>query len=304
MPTVRLATFNVENLFARFKFNKGIDPEDAVKGGWTAEQTSFDLATPEAKTITGKAIRETDADILCLQEVENLDALKRFRSQYLGGSREFPFALAIDGNDPRFIDVAVLSKQPIVHARSYAHLREGRSALFSRDCLEVDVLVESERLTLFVQHYKSMMGGRSETRARRMVQVDKTIEIVKDRFGQTPGDHPWVVLGDFNDYMETDAEGSPAIDAIVNWDQVENVVARRPQDDQWTHYFDDRNKYSQLDYLLPSTALAGATAAEPEILRMGLPKRADRYTGPRFDDVGEDNPKASDHCPVIWNLEL
>jgi predicted extracellular nuclease len=304
MPTVRLATFNVENLFARFKFNKGIKPDDAVKGGWTAEQTSFDVASPEAKKITGEAILETDAEILCLQEVENLDALKRFRSEYLGGSPKYPFALAIDGNDPRFIDVAVLSKHPIVHARSYAHLRVGHSALFSRDCLEVDVLVGSDRLTLFVQHYKSMMGGRSETRDRRVVQVNKTMEIVKDRFGGAPGDSPWVVLGDFNDYMETDAEGSPAIDAIVNWNQVENVAARRPQDDQWSHYFDDRNKYSQLDYLLPSTALAGASAAVPEILRMGLPKRATRYTGPRFDNIGEDNPKASDHCPVIWELEL
>ena len=304
MPTARLATFNVENLFARFKFNKGINAQDAIKGGWTAEQTSFDLASPEAKTITGKAILETEADIICLQEVENLDALKRFRTRYLGGSKAYRFALEIDGNDPRFIDVAVLSKHPIVHARSYAHLREGRSALFSRDCLEVDVLVDSEPLTLFVQHYKSMMGGRSETRARRVVQVNKTMEIVKDRFGQTPGDDRWVVLGDSNDYMETDAEGTPAIDTIVNWDQVENVVARRPTDDQWTHYFDDRNKYSQLDYVLPSTALAGASAAEPQILRMGLPKRATRYTGPRFDDVGEDHPKASDHCPVIWELEL
>ncbi len=304
MPTVRLATFNVENLFARFKFNRGIDPEEAVKQGWTAEQTSFDLASPEAKRITGQAIKATEADIICLQEVENLDALKRFRNVHAGGTKLYEFALSIDGNDPRFIDVAVLSKYPIVHARSYANLRKGRSALFSRDCLEIDVLIGSETLTLFVQHYKSMMGGRSRTRQRRVVQVEKTMEIIKERFGKTPGKHPWVVLGDFNDYMETDNEGKPAIEAIVDWNQVENVVARRPQDDQWTHYFDDRDKYSQLDYLLPSTALAEASTAVPDILRKGLPKRAKRYTGERFKDVGEDNPKASDHCPVIWDLEL
>lgn len=107
--------------------------------------------------------------MIALQEVENLDTLKRFRSEYLGGSRGYPFALAIDGNDPRLIDVAVLSKHPIVHARSYAHLREGSSALFSRDCLEVDVLVDRKRLTLFVQQYKSMMGG-----ARRRAHVARS----------------------------------------------------------------------------------------------------------------------------------
>jgi endonuclease/exonuclease/phosphatase family metal-dependent hydrolase len=186
MTEVRLATFNVENLFARFKFEQGIDPKQAVKDGWTAEETVFRTASPEAKKITGQAIKATQADILCLQEVENLDALKRFRNEFVGGSKAYEFALSIDGNDPRFIDVAVLSKYPIVHARSYAHLRQGNTALFSRDCLEVDVLIGSETLTLFVQHYKSMMGGRKKTRARRAVQVRKTKQIIRDRFGAKP----------------------------------------------------------------------------------------------------------------------
>jgi endonuclease/exonuclease/phosphatase family metal-dependent hydrolase len=304
MATVRLATFNVENLFARFKFDKNIDPAQAIKDGWTAEQTSFDLASDDSKRITGQAIRATKADIVCLQEVENLEALKRFRNMHAGGSKLFPWALSIEGNDPRFIDVGVLSKHPIVHARSYAHLREGRSSLFSRDCLEIDVLVGSKTLTLFVQHYKSMMGGRKRTRPRRVLQVNKTIEIIKDRFGAKPGNKPWVVLGDFNDYMQTDQEGTPAIDTIVNWDQVENVVARMPAAEQWSHFYKDRNKYSQLDYLLPSKSLAKASDAVPEILRNGLPLRATAYAGPRFEGVGQDSPKASDHCPVIWELQI
>jgi len=304
MTEIRLATFNVENLFARFKFEQGIDPEKAFKDGWTAEETMFRTASPEAKKITGQAIKATGADILCLQEVENLDALKRFRNEFVGGSKAYEFALSIDGNDPRFIDVAVLSKYPIVHTRSYAHLRRGNAALFSRDCLEVDVLIGSKTLTLFVQHYKSMMGGRKKTRARRAVQVRKTKQIVRDRFGAKPGNGSWVVLGDFNDYMQTDKEGSPAIRPIVNWDQVENVVKRLPKAERWTHYYDDRDKYTQLDYLLPSKSLAKASPSPPEIMRKGLPFRAKAYTGPRFEGVGDDNPKASDHCPVIATLTI
>lgn len=210
MAEVRVATFNIENLFARFRFNAGIDPEKAVKDGWNAEETAFDIASPDAKRITAAAIKQTQADVLCCQEVENLDTLKRFRSRHLGGSKIWPYALAIDGNDPRLIDVAVLSKFPIIHARSYAHERLGNSALFSRDCLEIDVLVGKKTLTLFVQHYKSMMGGRANTRARRVVQVERTVEIIKERFGkQSPGSHPWAVLGDFNDYMQTDERARP-----------------------------------------------------------------------------------------------
>src|SRR5215216_7258721 len=157
---IRLATFNVENLFARFKFKQKIDPSKAVEDGWNVNETAFSFMSPEAKRITGQAIKATRADIICLQEVENLDTLKKFRSDYLGGRKAYPYALSIDGNDPRLIDVAVLSRHSVVHARSYAFLRHRNSALFSRDCLEVDVLIGSKRLTLFVQHYKSIMGGR------------------------------------------------------------------------------------------------------------------------------------------------
>jgi endonuclease/exonuclease/phosphatase family metal-dependent hydrolase len=306
MPEVRVATFNVENLFARFKFDKGIDPEQAVEDGWNAEETAFDIMRPDEKRISGGAIKAAEADIVCLQEVENLDTLKRFRSDYLGGGGKtgYPYALAIDGNDPRLIDVAVLSKHPIVHARSYAQLRTGSTYLFSRDCLEVDVLVGKKPLTLFVQHYKSMMGGRAKTRARRVVQTDATIEIINDRFGNKPGGQPFVVLGDFNDYMQTDDEGEPAIGALVEWDQVENVVERLPVEDQWTHYYDDRDKYTQLDYLLPSASLAESSPALPEIVRVGMPRRAKRYTGKRLPGVGDNKPKASDHCAVVATLNL
>ena len=176
--------------------------------------------------------------------------MKRFRSQFLGTRAGYTYALSLDGNDPRLIDVAVISRHPIVHVRSYAHLRHGRAALFSRDCLEVDVLVGRKRLTLFVQHFKSIMGGRQETAKRREVQVDAVLDIVKDRFGRSAGREPFVVLGDFNDYMQKDDEGSPSIGGLVNWRQVENVVGRLSKDEQWTHYFARRKKYTQLDYLL------------------------------------------------------
>jgi endonuclease/exonuclease/phosphatase family metal-dependent hydrolase len=305
MSDVRVGTFNVENLFARFKFREGIRPEDAVEDGWNALQLAFDLMSPESKAITGSAIERADADVLCLQEVETLDTLRRFRSKFLGGPRRYPYALVIDGNDRnRLIDVAILSKHRIVHARSYAHVRDDVGEVFSRDCLEADVEVTGKRLTVFVQHFKSMVGGRAATHAKRLRQVQATMEIVEDRFGPNAGEHPFVVLGDFNDYMETDAQGKPAIGDLVEWDQVENVVARLPSDERWTHYYDGRGEYKQLDYLLPSQTLAQASAGAPEIVRVGLPTRADRYTGERIDGVGFREPKASDHCPVVMTIQL
>lgn len=70
MAWIRIATFNCENLFARFEFNKDVDPEAAVRDGWDANRAHFSVLNDDAKRITAQAIKETKADILALQEVE------------------------------------------------------------------------------------------------------------------------------------------------------------------------------------------------------------------------------------------
>jgi hypothetical protein len=72
----------------------------------------------------------------------------------------YPYALPIDGNDKRLIDVAVPPKHPIVSARSHQELCQGRSYIFSRDCLELQIDVDGSPLYLFVNHLKSMLGIR------------------------------------------------------------------------------------------------------------------------------------------------
>jgi endonuclease/exonuclease/phosphatase family metal-dependent hydrolase len=305
MPKVRVATFNCENLFARYRFRDSADPEGAVRDGWLPDQTRFDLYNNDSKRITGHAIEATNADVVALQEIEGVDSLKRFRSRHIdGGRRAYPHLALIDGNDPRLIDVAVMSKYPITRIRTYQHRRKSprsRSYIFSRDCLEVDVEVDGQTLTLFVQHYKSMIGGRARTRPRRQDQVAETRAIIERRFGAAnTGDHPWIVLGDFNDYMEP----GTSLGNLVNWDQVEDVIHRLPQAERWTHYWAGGDEYHQLDYLLLSRSLARTSTAMPEIIRKGLPKRATRYSGSHFRGVGDNTPKASDHCPVVVEVEL
>lgn len=305
MPNIRVATFNCENLFARFKFRSNIDPDNAVTDGWLVNQARFDINDRDAKRITGNAIEETDADVIALQEVEGLDTLKTFRSRHInGGTRAYPYAALIDGNDPRRIDVAVLSRYPISRIRTHQHLKEtprSRKYIFSRDCLEVDVDVGSKTLTLFVQHYKSMMGGRDETRQRRLEQVKETRKIIERRFGRrNTGDHAWIVLGDFNDYMDSNT----SLSRLVSWNQVEDVIGRLPEDDRWTHYWSRGNEYHQIDYILLSRTLANASTGVPKIIRKGMPRRAGRYTGRRFQGVGQASPKASDHCPVVMTVSV
>ncbi len=318
MDSIKVATFNVENLFARFQFRRNIkDPEKMLRDGWTVNHIYFNIYKEKDKAITGETIQALDADVIALQEVENLDTLRKFRTDYLGGRKSYPYAIVIDGNDPRRIDVAILSRYPLTNIQTHSHLWSTELSwyLFSRDCLVADVQGPgSFTFTLFVSHFKSMIdkddpdNGRQNTRNKRVIQSRAVKQIVTARFGPEAGSQPFVVLGDFNDYMETDNQGEPGISDLVEWDAVVNVVDRLPEDERWTHYFKGGGAldpaYRQLDYLLLSRSLAERNPHPPHIERRGLPKRAAKYAAERFPGVGQNAPKASDHCPVVMELQF
>ena len=313
---VRIATFNVENLFSRYRFAQGVDPQQAAATGFTSEALRHRIACPEEKHLTGQLITLLGADILALQEVEGMATLKRFRDLYLGGRTAYPHVLALEGNDTRGIEVGLLSRHAIVHVRSWQHLwdQEADLPLFSRDCLEVDVQVpQLGVITLFINHFKSMRddsgdGGRARTRAVRVRQCQAVIDIVRARFGPHPGQYPWAILGDFNDYLAHDEQGRSGIEELVLWPELQNVVARLPADERWTHFFRGRADrglaptYQQLDYLLLSQRLARLNPLPPHIERRGQPGRASRHSGSRLEGVGLDRPKASDHCPIAMDF--
>ncbi len=356
---VRVANYNVANLFTRWRFNNLVAPElgetvdhlqrqgfvykisakqrelinDLIEaktseaGGeleprdrQRLENAAYrEVLGPEEKRLTGKQIRELDADILCLQEVENLPTLKAFRSEYLPRGR-YVHALVIDGNDPRGIDVAILSRWPIVHIRSHQAL-EGPSELddansdperiFARDCLEATVEGPAgKRLTLFVNHFKSMIRTRFETRSARMRQARAVRAIAAAHDGC------WLVCGDLNDHRDETTERVPLFDAngrprrgpdnkvlreerttgcgildLLDWDEVTDVLDWLPdQTERWTH--DYRSQRHQLDYMLLNSELAAAShGALPEVPRTGIVA----------DDEGK---RASDHCPIAIDLTL
>jgi endonuclease/exonuclease/phosphatase family metal-dependent hydrolase len=312
---VAIGTFNAENLFARYKFAAGFAP---TLDGFTVNDLAFDLVDETAKQITAKAIKRADVDVLAVQEVESLPVLDRFNSRYLGasGDRRYNHRVLIDGNDPRAIDVAVIARAPfpITAVRSHRDRRRDDAPavkVFSRDCLEVDIEVPTQgaakKFTLFVNHFKSMMGGREETADRRQEQVEAVLAIVKARFGDDL-DGDFAVVGDFNDHAGRYESGrANPLGALVDHPGLVNAVAELADGDgSWTHFYAREDAYTQLDYVLVSRRVWEAAdkgrQMQLRIVRDGMPFRAARYTGDRFDGVGEDNPKASDHCPVVVDI--
>ena len=222
--TVRVATFNAENLFARYRFREGREPLAA--SGFGINDLAFDIYDETEKRITARAIREVNADILCLQEVENIHVLERFTSSWLGGMG-YRHRMLIDSHDPRFIDVAVLSRFPFTRVHTHRDERNAANTawLFSRDCLEVDVTVEGKTLSLYVNHFKSMMEGRAATKARRQEQATAVAAIVDRYWKDQQYQGNFIVLGDLNDYRGT----GTALTSLLTHRGLVNVVDRLPQ---------------------------------------------------------------------------
>lgn len=316
MPSLKIMTFNVENLLARFRFREWekrrlatlpvieseVDRANLILNYWN-------ILHDETRSFTALTIKEGAPEVICLQEVENMHALRTFHDNYLRriSGHDYNYMILIDANDPRGIDVAVLSRYRIVSAATHQNKLKGGQRIFRRDCLEVHVKKQNKTLPIFVCHFKSMSGGRNATKKIREAEAQAVREIIEESFGD-PSKSDWVVVGDLNDYTERDGkpDKNHALDALFKNNFSVDLVKKNIKNvlDRWTHYYPGEDSYSQLDYILLSPSLYKKNnKVKPKIIRKGQPFRANRYAGERWPRVGYDRPKASDHCPVGVTLK-
>jgi endonuclease/exonuclease/phosphatase family metal-dependent hydrolase len=318
-------TFNVENLLQRFRFrdfekNRLVSLMEAETEDERSDliRTYWNILNDENRVFTALAIEKANPDVVCMQEVENDRVMKFFAHRYIDkvykkNRDPFTYKRLIEGNDPRGIDVSVMSRYKI---ESISSNRERRGIvpypngakedeIFRRDCLEVNIKKNNQILPIFVCHFKSMSGGRDTTKPIREVEAQEVKKIIEEKFSN-PANEDWIIVGDLNDYTETDGvvddnhslkallDNGFAIDIVKN---IDNPL------DRWTHYYPSDDSYHQIDYILLSPSLASKNPGiVPEILRIGQPYRAERYTGERLPRIGFQRPKASDHCPVVADI--
>ena len=173
---VSIGTFNLNNLFSRFNFTADLSTATGAAAS-VDEQTTFSFSDPhgfkirkyQGKLVKGKdpadtaklveRIKRIDLDVLAIQEAEDIDTLRAFVRDDLDGL--YPHVVLVEGNDPRLIDVGLLSKLPLGAITSWQTTPDPAAPsrrLFSRDLLQVEVLSATGKarlLTVFVNHLKS-----------------------------------------------------------------------------------------------------------------------------------------------------
>ena len=327
MPDLRLATFNAENLLMRCDFGASGIKDLRKKLNQVSDQSQaetigdvFNVLSEDDRTLTAQALAATRADVCALQEVENLVTLTAFHDNYLSRWSRQPYDQHIlhEGNDPRGIDVGILSRLQITahtsHAsKTFADLgieppeNSGPNArVFRRDCLELDITKDGERLTLFVCHFKSMHGGREATRSVRQTEALAVRKLIEARFAD-PSAAKWVILGDLNDYLEIDgvADHAHGLGPLTEDGFATDIALACVTDplERWSHHYAPLSQYTALDHILLSKAMMDLNQqAEVTYVRAGAPWRSERHRGYRLQGVGWSNPKASDHCPLVARL--
>lgn len=232
---VRVATFNVRRFF------------DPVCDSGACEIGDYEgLPSPayfeERADQLAAAIRNLDADVISLQEIENqacLDALLVRLADVM------PYGHLGEIGGTATVDVAVLSRLPLDKVVTHRTtnplmLADGTVAMFSRELLEVHThATTGVPVIMFAAHFKSKANDEP---ARRLAEAQVSARIVPEVAAAHPG-ALIVLAGDLND-----TPGSPPLDALVEDGGLVRLADDLALSAQATYRFNGRGE--AIDHLL------------------------------------------------------
>jgi len=187
---VRVMTWNVKNFYN--------DKRDSLEVA-EADEVITPPAEYQAKlTAIAGVISGAKPDVVILEEVENQAVIDDLANK-LGA---YPHRAITQGNDPRGIDVAVLSELPFQLGPSHKgeffkpSTDPTQTFKFARDVLEVHLNVNTRHFALLGIHFKAEDGD-PKSAVKRVAEAEQTRKIATGIRLADPS-AAVVVLGDFN----------------------------------------------------------------------------------------------------------
>lgn len=322
--SITVMTFNVQNLFDNSddpdKDDKAYLPltekQDAahIAACQTIEFQSWrdeclyldwsDAAVAKKLDAIAGAIRQVNdgvgADIIALQEVENVAILEQLRNNYLQDLGYQP-AILLEGDDVRGIDVAFLSKLPLTEAPLLHPLvvedfpdRQGDT----RGVLQATfALPNGESLTAFSVHFPAPFHPTA-----MRVTAYRHLNALR---AALPDDRHVFAAGDFNTTSREDLKEQLLEEyARPYWTVAHDVGCR---DCKGSHYYRPDDSWSYLDMILFSAARGKKATAqirgETVAIANGFAAQNTADGTPRRHDSATDSG-VSDHWPLVATIDL
>lgn len=284
--SLRVASFNVLNLF-----DNQDDPYHIDEG--TSPKSAFQMLR------LARTIDALHADVLALQEVENRGILKRLN---LLLKKPFPYVELIEGNDPRGIDVALLSRFPILRSMSHRLRRLDGNHKISRDLIvfELDTGMGG-RLLVSPVHLKSKRSSKGDPQSVLWRTAEaKGILMLLDELRARSWKAPFIVLGDFNDTPD-----SKALSPLFA--RLQDGLRGIPAENNYSYIYKDQKQ--RIDQLLFDGDLQVEQARflhakdlpsdhHPFVVTFGWKGKLERIQGPkrrdRFTEIHRPRVEATD----------
>ena len=174
---LKIASYNVENLFD-MKYS-GSEYREYIPNRHNWTKSILDIKLRDISEV----ICELNADIIGLQEIENINALRLLQKSLKFYGCNYRYS-SITHTENSAIQVALLSKIEITDYRDIT------IADSIRDILEVKFIIDKNPLYIFVNHWNSKKSpdSKRELSAKRL----------KQRLLELPKDSEYIILGDFN----------------------------------------------------------------------------------------------------------
>lgn len=258
---VRVAVFNTEFMF------DGEDPDGAADFPW---KNNVQAAQAHQDRVAD-VIKMTHADVIVMEEVENMGVLERLVHGPLEGLGYLPYL--VPGKDTfTRQNMAILSKIPIQEIGRMddrAPLGSGNDTYGVSKNIWARLTLAGVPTTLVGIHYLAIPDN-AERKPQREAQAEVTRRFVEQELA---AGRAVIVGGDFNDFDDQtlDRRGNRPITNVLatvkragpgDADDLHNVMADIPQAERFSNFYDRNNngiinegELSAIDHLLVSDAL-------------------------------------------------
>ena len=294
--TIRIGSYNMLNFFDQVD-----DP--SLQGDYDDFGDNPGPTSKERCEELASIIRELDADVLALQEVESLEALEWFNETYLP-EMGYTYAVSEEVGYYRGIEQSVLSRFPISDIQTWTNVDLAKikrfgggwsdippdtdDITFQRSPLCVTVNTpEGYEITIFSIHHKA---GRDSW--RRELEALQIVQYIKSMSEDAP-ERNIAVIGEFN------AQPWDSSVRVYLRDGMTDALAHRVQNLEWDDNSPLRKTHTsgrQIDFILLNPSALGELVVDSGFV-LGS-------SHPEYDWRNEAIPDgyASDHCALAVDL--